>query len=78
MRKQTERNGKSLKVTGIQYVPAPDVDKRVSRAVNILLKAAKRNISESEDSKNGAKKEPPRPVPAEDAPTGRGEAVSDE
>lgn len=64
---------KQLRVQ-MKYVPAPDVQEkdRLSRVVNILLKAARRNISESEDSRNSTQREPPCKAPREDASTGRG------
>jgi len=55
MKKHTERKGERLKVTGIQYAPAPDADDRVSRALGILLRSAARGTTESEDDIKGKK-----------------------
>lgn len=39
----------------MKYVPAPDVRERLSRALGILLRAAARGTTESEDDIKGKK-----------------------
>lgn len=66
MKKHTERGRKRLIVTGIQYIPTPDADGRLSRALGILLRAA-RGTAASEESIDAKKEEEPlRESPAED------------
>ena len=57
---------KQLRVQ-IKYAAAPSGDERLSRAIDILLKAATRDTSQSK------KEEPPCQAPAGDAPTGGAE-----
>ncbi len=40
--RHADRRGKRLRVAGIRYVSAPDADARLSRAIDILLRAAVR------------------------------------
>ena len=61
------RKEKKLGMVEIRYVPTPDADARLSRAMGILLKAAGRDISESRENTNTKKEEPPCQAPAEDA-----------
>lgn len=63
---------KQLRVQ-MKYVPAPDVQERLSRAVNILLKAATRRATTLGGSVNAKKEEPPRQVTSEDTLTGGSE-----
>jgi len=58
MKKHKERKGKTLKVTGIENIPAPDADERLSRAIDILLRAAARDTSQAEDSPDADKEKP--------------------
>jgi hypothetical protein len=51
----------------MKYVPAPDVDERVSRALGILLRAAARHATLSEKSANAKRG---RQAPVEGASTG--------
>jgi hypothetical protein len=54
----------------MKYVPAPDVGERVSRALGILLRAAARTATTSEESINAKKEEEPaREGSAEDTLT---------
>lgn len=55
MQKHTKCRNKTLKVTGIENIPAPDADERLSRAIDILFKAAARGTTKSEDSIKGKK-----------------------
>jgi hypothetical protein len=58
MKKHTDRKEKRLKVTEIQCVPTPDADERFCRAMDILLKAAARGTTKSEDSPDADKEKP--------------------
>jgi two-component SAPR family response regulator len=58
MKKHTERKGKRLKVTGIQYAPAPDAKSRLSRAIDILLRSAATELEGSVSAKK--EEEPPK------------------
>jgi len=73
VKKHTERKGKRLRVSGIQYVSRRDTDERLSRVVDILLRAAARKADKSKESQNTENKKPPRQAPAKDAPIGGAE-----
>lgn len=60
---------KQLRVQ-MKYVPAPDAQERLSRVVNILLKAATRHAATLGGRVNAKKEEPSGQAAAEDAPTG--------
>jgi hypothetical protein len=49
---------KRLKVVGIQYVPTPDADVRLSRAIDILLRSVERELERS--IKDKKEEEPPQ------------------
>ena len=66
MKKYTERGRKRLIVTRIQYIPTPDADGRLSRALGILLRSAAKNTATSEDGVNAQKEEPTGQVPTKD------------
>ena len=53
-KKQTRENKKRL-VVSIRHVAAPEADVRLSRALGILLKAAARDSTKSEDDIKGKK-----------------------
>lgn len=46
---------KKLRVVGVRHVPTPDAEARLCRAIGILLKAAARGTTKSEDSIRGKK-----------------------
>jgi len=68
------KNTRCLCVVEIRYVRTPDADDRLSRAIDILLKAAAEANSQSKDTSNG--KKPDGQAPAEDALT-RGSGGND-
>ena len=53
-KKQDKQNQKSL-VVNLRYVATPDGNARLSRALGILLRAAARSTTESEDDIKGKK-----------------------
>ncbi len=56
------KNGQRLRVAEIQYVPTPGADARLSRAIDILLRARYNKDDEQEA--------PPRQAPAKDTLAG--------
>lgn len=44
---------KKLRVVGVRHVPMPDAEARLSRAIDILLRAAARGSTESQDGIKG-------------------------
>ena len=56
--KSSLREGRRLRVVEIHYVPTPDADARLSRAVDILLCSAARDAARSEKSTNAKKEKP--------------------
>ena len=60
---------KQLRVQ-MKYVHAPDAQERLSRALDILLKAAARYTTTLGGSVNAEKQQPPYQPPEGDAPTG--------
>lgn len=55
--RHTHRRKRRLAVAGIRYMSAPDGNARLSRTIDILLRAAARGTTKSEDSikgKNGS------------------------
>ena len=66
------KDGQRLRVVEIQYVPTPDADARLSRAIDILLSSAARDTDWEQESPV-TKKEPPRQAPAEDTLAGGAE-----
>lgn len=68
--KRVMKDRQRLRVVEIRYVPTPDADERLSRALDILLRSAARKATVSEESTNAKKEEePPRESPAEDTLT---------
>jgi hypothetical protein len=63
--KSSGKGEQRLRVVEIRYVPTPDAEERLSRIIDILLKAAARDTTQAEASTDTKKKE-------EDGP-GRGE-----
>ena len=74
-KKQGKQNQKRI-VVSIRHVATPDAEERFSHAIGILLKAATRNTSQSKQTPNTKKKEPPCQAPADDALT-RGSGGND-
>lgn len=66
MKKRMDPKAKKPKVIGIRYVPTPDVDARVVRVIDILLRAA-RHSTPSEEGTHAEEQEPHSQTPAEDA-----------
>ncbi len=64
--KSSGKEGQRLRVVEIRYVPTPEAEERLSRAIEILLKAGMRNTSQSKDGRD-------RQAPAKDALTGSDE-----
>ena len=60
---------KGLRVVGVGYVPTPDANLRLSRALDILLRSARRDVAIPEGSINAKKERPPHQAPAEDTLT---------
>ena len=58
-----KREGKGLKVVEIHYMPMPDADSRLSRAIDVLLCSVASRASPLEKST-----EDPRHAPSEEAP----------
>ena len=52
-----DKNNRCLRIVEIRYVSTPDADSRLSRAVDILLRSAAREL---EGGNNAKKEEPPR------------------
>ncbi len=75
--KQGGQNRKRMTVN-LRHIATPDAEQRLSRAMSILLKAATKHTATLGGGVNAKKQQPPCPAPAEDAPTGQGEAVPDE
>jgi len=67
-KKQHRQNDTRIAVS-LRYVPAPDSDGRLYRTIEILLRAAARNTSQSKESANAKEKEPPQAL-EKDAPNG--------
>lgn len=72
MAKKGKQNPK-CPVVSIRCVAIPDATERLSRSLDILLKAAGRRAAPFEENTNTKKEEPPCQAPAEDALTGGGE-----
>ena len=56
-RKQDKQNQKRL-VVNVHHVATPDAKERLSRAIDILLRAAARDTSQAEDSPDADKEKP--------------------
>jgi len=56
--KSSGKGEQRLRVVEIRYVPTPEAEERLSRAIEILLKAAARDTSLSKGSINSKRKEP--------------------
>ena len=54
-------DNRCLRIVGIRYMPTPDADSRLARAVNILLRSAVRGLEGSIDAKK--EEEPPQDNP---------------
>jgi len=65
-------------VVSTQPVAAPDAEERRRRAIDLLLQAAAKDTSQSEDSPDAEKKSPPCQALEQDAPTGGAEDDSQE
>ncbi len=75
-KKQGKQNQKRL-VVSIRHVATPDGNARLSRVIDILLKAAARDALRSKGNPANAEKgKPPCQAPAEDALTGGAEESS--
>jgi len=48
--KRVRKGRQRLKVVEIRYIPMPDADERLSRAVDILVRSAARDVSQSKES----------------------------
>jgi len=48
--KRVRKGRQRLKVVEIRYISMPDADERLSRAVDILLRSAARDMSQSKES----------------------------
>lgn len=68
-KKRSKQNQKSLSVS-IHYVPIPQADDKLSRAIDILLRAAARDSSQAEDSPDADKEKPPTRGTRQDAGDG--------
>ena len=68
-RKQGKQHQRGLTVR-IECVPTRDAEARLSRVLDILVKAAKRAGARSRDSVDAKKEKPPDQAPADDALTG--------
>ena len=55
---------KKIRVVEVRYVPTPDADLRLSRAIDILLRSAARDAARSEKRANDKKKHPLGHAPA--------------
>jgi len=49
-RRHSDPEKKKLRVVGVRYVPRPDANAKLSHAIDILLRAAARSTTKSEDS----------------------------
>ena len=58
---------KGLRVVGVGYVPTPDANLRLSRALDILLRSARRDVAIPEEGTHAEEQEPHSQAPAEDA-----------
>ena len=48
--KRVRKDRQRLRVVEIRYIPMPDADERLSRAIDILLRSAARDMSQSKES----------------------------
>ena len=48
--KRVRKGRQWLRVVEIRYIPMPDADERLSRAIDILLRSAARDMSQSKES----------------------------
>ena len=71
-KKQGTRNQKSL-VVSIRHMVTTDSNGRLSRTIDILLRAAARGASQSKGNPGAKREEPLRQDPATDDPTGGNE-----
>jgi len=55
--KSSGKGEQRLRVVEIRYVPTPDAEERLSRAIEILLKAARSDTSHSKENTNTKKKD---------------------
>ena len=53
-----DKNNRCLRIVGIRYVPTPDADWRLRRAIEILLRTAARELEGSVNAKK--EEEPPK------------------
>jgi hypothetical protein len=49
----------------VEYIPAPNADGRLSRAINILLDSMPRNASQTRQIPSNLEEKPPRPAISE-------------
>lgn len=68
-KRHVNRKERRLRVVGIEYVPTPGADERLSHAIAILLRAAK-NATTSEEGVDAKNEAPSGQAPAVDTPTG--------
>ena len=67
--RSSQRDGERVRVVEIRYVPTPDANERLSRAINILLGSAARGTAKSEGSIDAKKEGPSHQAPAENTLT---------
>lgn len=67
--KSSVKEGQRLRVVEIRYVRTPDADERLSRALDILLRSAGRDLAISEGGIDAKKERTPHQAPAEDTLT---------
>lgn len=60
------REGQHLRVVEIRYVPTADADARLSRAIDILLRAGARHAAPPEENLSARRTKPPCQAPAPD------------
>jgi len=53
-----DKNNRCLRIVGIRYVPTPDANSRLARAIDILLRSAATDLSGSVSAKK--EEEPPK------------------
>lgn len=70
--RHTNHKPTKLRVVGIECVSVPDAQKRLPRAVDILLRAAARDASQSKGNLSAKRAEPLGQNPVKDDPTGGG------
>jgi len=71
-KQQGKQNHKRM-VVSLRHVATPDANARLSRTIDILLRAAARGASQSKGNPSTKREEPFRHDPATDDPTGGNE-----